>query len=114
MSENAQPDPPATRPIIGHDNRRKFPRRRGHGASLKFRRLNSLPSGEPDVYHEGTIVDVSEGGMCFYSEAALRRGEKLEYVFRSTSGEKNRDGVARVLHAHADAGSCFVGVEYIG
>ena len=93
--------------------RRRYPRFEGDMADMKFRRLNPLPSGEPDVYHPGKVVDVSKGGMCFATEHAILRGEKIEYHIRSSSGKGDREGTARIIRVNRDPDRFFVAVEYI-
>jgi hypothetical protein len=94
--------------------RRKQNRRRGLGALIRFRRLQSHPSKEPDSYHEGHLVNLSRGGACFYSEEELERGEKIEYLMTLAGSNNTIDGVARVSHAHEDAEACFIGIEFLG
>lgn len=94
-------------------DRRKFLRLPADGEFLKFRRVNSLPSGECDVYHEGRLVDVSKGGMCFQTTHAIMRGEKIEYFLQSASGTGDREGVARIIRVNRDPDRFFVATEFL-
>lgn len=97
----------------GTSERRKFPRLPGDGSPLKFRRLNPLPSGEPDLYHEGLLVDLSKGGMCFQTQHAITRGEKIEFCVASAGGKCDREGTARIMRVNRDPDRFFVAVEFL-
>ena len=94
-------------------DKRKFPRFPGDMEFVKFRRLNSLPSGEPDVYHAGNLVDISKGGMCFQTTHAIARGEKIEYYIASQSGKGDREGAARIVRVNREPERFFVAVEFL-
>ena len=93
--------------------RRKYPRLPADGEFVKFRRLNPLPSGEPDIYHPGNLVDISKGGMCFQTSHAITRGEKIEYYVASWSGTGDREGTARIVRVNCDPDRFFVAVEFL-
>ena len=93
--------------------RRLSPRFSGYMGAMKFRRLNPLPSGEPDVYHVANVVDGSKGGMCFATGHAITRGEKIEYYISSPVSEKHREGTARVVRVNRDPDRFFVAVEFL-
>jgi hypothetical protein len=94
-------------------DRRKFPRLPGDGTPLKFRRLSTLPSGEPDVYHSGEIVDLSKSGMCFQTQHAITRGEKIEFTLFLSGGKVDREGAARIARVSRDPDRFFVAVEFL-
>ena len=98
------------------DNRdlRRFPRLPGDRTPLRFRRVNSLPSGVPDVYHDAHLVDISKSGMCFETDHAITRGEKFEYRVASRGGKTDREGTARIIRVNRDPERFFVAVEFIG
>ncbi len=93
--------------------RRRYPRLPADGEEVKFRRLNTLPSGEPDVYHPGNLIDISKGGMLFETRHAITRGEKIEYYVTSVSGTGDREGTARIIRAMREPDRFFVAVEFI-
>jgi hypothetical protein len=94
-------------------DRRKHLRLPADREFVKFRRVNPLPSGEPDVYHEGSLVNLSKGGMYFQTTHAIMRGEKIEYFLQSASGTGDREGVARISRVNRDPDRFFVAVEFI-
>jgi hypothetical protein len=98
--------------ILSKD-RRKQHRRRGLASIIRFRRLRSLPSGKPDSYHEGHLIDLSLGGACFYAEESLEQGEKIEYFMTLRGSNNTLDGIARVMHTREDNQVCFVGIQFL-
>jgi len=92
---------------------RRYPRFSGDMVGMKFRRLASLPSGEPDVYHDGKVFDISVGGMCFATEHAITRGEKIEYHINAPSGERHREGTGRIVRVSRDRDRFYVAVEFV-
>lgn len=96
----------------GRKDRRAHLRSRGSGEVVKFRRLNPLPSGEPDVYHQGNLVDLSKGGIFVQTTHAITRGERIEYFVTSADGKGNREGTARIVRVNRDPDHFFVAVEF--
>jgi hypothetical protein len=93
--------------------RRRYPRFSGDLAAVKFRRVLPPSSGEPDVYHVGRVIDVSKGGMCFATDHAITRGEKIDYYVTSSGGRGDRAGLARIIRVNRDPDRFFVAVEFI-
>jgi len=93
--------------------RRRHPRVSGDMIFMKFRRVAALPSGEADVYHKGHVVDISTGGMCFATDHAITRGEKIEYYVDSSSGKDAREGTGRVVRVNRDPDRFLVAVEFL-
>ena len=80
---------------------------------MKFKRFNNLPSGEPDVFHDANLVDISEGGMCFVTDHAITSGERIEYDVDSPLGRVRGRGTARILRIHQDPDQFLVAVEFL-
>ncbi|HUU42686.1 MAG TPA: PilZ domain-containing protein [Planctomycetota bacterium] len=100
-------------PRRGGADERRHPRFKGDMVGIKFRRLAPLPTGEPDVYHNGNVIDISVGGMCFDSKHAITRGEKIEYHINAPSGDRRREGAARVIRVGRDRDRFYVAVEFV-
>jgi hypothetical protein len=95
------------------NERRRRPRRRNAGATVKFRRLKTRPDGTPDRYHEGHLMDITREGMCFYSDVPLDAGEKIDFTVTSAAGDPVAEGAGRIAHAHTTAGLHYAGVQFI-
>jgi hypothetical protein len=93
-------------------DKRRFPRFSGDMTAMKFRRLASLPSGEPDIYHVGHVIDISKGGMYFATDHAITRGEKIEYYVGSPGGKGGREGTGRIVRVNREPERFFVAVEF--
>jgi len=93
--------------------RRRYPRFSGEMAGMKFRRVATLPSGEPDTYHAASVVDISKGGMCFATDHAITRGEKIEYYVGSSSGRGGQQGTGRIVRVNRDPDRFLVAVEFL-
>jgi hypothetical protein len=81
--------------------------------AMKFRRLATLPSGEPDVYHVGRVVDIAQSGMYFATDHAITRGEKIEYYVGDADGKGGREGTARILRVNRDPDRFLIAVEFL-
>ena len=94
--------------------RRGYLRFDGQMTPMRFKRFNNLPSGEPDVFHDGQLVDISEGGMCFVTDHAITNGERIEYDVDAPIGKIRGRGTARILRIHQDPDKFLVAVEFMG
>jgi len=93
--------------------RRRHPRSSGNMAVMKFRRLNMLPSGQPDVYHGGNVVNISRCGMYFATDHSIMRGEEIEYYINLPNGKTGQGGMGRVVRVNRDPDRFFVAIEFI-
>ena len=96
------------------EERRRYLRFDGQMAPMKFKRFNNLPSGEPDVFHDANLVDISEAGMCFVTDHAITSGQRIEYDVDSPLGRVRGRGTARILRISTDPDKYLVAVEFIG
>lgn len=95
------------------DERRSYLRFDGQMAPMKFKRFNNLPSGEPDTMHSGSLIDISEGGMCFMTDHPITGGERIEYEVDSPVGKVRGRGVGRILRIGQDPDRFLVAVEFV-
>jgi hypothetical protein len=95
------------------NERRQHLRLEGDMVNVKFRRVEPLPFGEPDFDHDGHLLDISKGGMCFQSDHAITRGEKIHYRVNGAEGETPREGIGKVVRASRDRDFFYIAVEFI-
>jgi hypothetical protein len=101
------PEPDSTR------DRREHPRFDGEMVDVKFRRLNALPSGELDVFHDAQLLNISLNGMLLATNHSINKGEKVEYYVNPKSGKDNREGTGRVTRTDHDSVRFLIAVQFI-
>ena len=92
--------------------RRAHPRFEGEVIPVKFRRLNALPSGEIDSFHDAKLLNISVSGMLLACNHHINRGEKIEYYVNPKGGKNNREGVGRVTRVERDSVQFLVAVQF--
>lgn len=99
---------------VGTDNRREFTRQRKDN-SVKFSLLDS------EVYHDGRLIDIGEGGLCMEACAPVRTGSVIYVQLLNLHPEKGGLAAHRSFQGRVrwtrDLGcqekTCFgIGVQY--
>lgn len=101
---------PAAKPADPRE-RRRFPRFR----SYNILRLEDH-SGNP-IENNSTLVNMSEGGLCFYCDDALKPRDRVRINVQISEFHCAVETYARVIWtqpATEHAGTFFTGVEFVG
>lgn len=62
--------------------------------------------------HAGTIADVSEGGLAFFTDVSLAVGETLLLTYREEGRAKSAEATVTTIHSRPREDSYLVGVNF--
>ncbi len=63
--------------------------------------------------HTGTLVDISEGGLAFFTQVSLAVGEKLLLSYREEGEPQSAEATVETVHSHPKGDNYLVGVRFI-
>lgn len=86
--------------------RRRWPRFRTVG-EVTFHRPHEK------TRHAGTLVDISEGGLAFLTEASLAVGETVLLSYQEEGASLSAEGMVETVHSHPKETRYLVGVKFI-
>lgn len=69
------------------------------------------------IENDPKLVDMSEGGLCFYSNGPLKKGERIRVNIGIPGFNSSVSAYARVIWAQSStehSGANFTGVEFVG
>ena len=87
-------------------DRRSFPRYGTHG-QVTFHRPQ-----EKNV-HTGTLINVSEGGLAFFTRVSLAVGERLLLSYQEQGEPKSAEATVEAVHSHPKDDDYLVGVKFV-
>jgi len=63
--------------------------------------------------HRGFLVDISEGGLAFFTKISVAVGETLLLTYREEGEGKSAEATVETVHSHPRGDEFLVGVRFV-